>query len=52
MRCRRDKKVTQYVQLNKKLDHEIGAKTFLKIMHQLITRTSKLFKSHKKVVLS
>ena len=39
------------MQLGKKADQKIGAKIFLKIMHQIITPTNKLFKSHKKLVL-
>ena len=39
------------MQLGKKADHKIGAKIFLKIMHQIITPTNKLFKSDKVSVI-
>ena len=51
MRCVRDKKVTQLDAIDQKSDHKIDVKIFLKIMHQIITPTNKLFKSHKKLVL-
>ena len=51
MRCVRDKKVTQLDAIDQKSDHKIDVKIFLKIMHQIITPTNKLFKSHKVSVI-